>query len=272
MNKAGRRVFSDPIAASRLRSTSGDTRTRSVSSYASLRLEDTKVGATQPCPQPFAAQRSRSAMSGMATPALTTDSTSSGSGSGSDCDSGPPGSDDDVASDIVYEKPMKWARHQVPSKYSTCDDPMVEFLKSHPLLLPPKTSKETIDKCRQSKGNSQMQSKSTACLRTNRPALSVRGSLGPHVTGSSRKGPEATDLLRSCAGLLNTAHLTPKTHKLSNGNVTVLPSKALLVDFREGERRKGRKGDQVFVVNPDGKMVKSKLVCSWVVFVETPSR
>ena len=58
---------------------------------------------------------------------------------------------------------------------------------------------------------------------------------------------------------LNTSYLAPKTHKLTNGSVTVLPSKSLLVDLREGERRKGRKGDEVLVISPDGQLVSGFL-------------
>ncbi|KAF5382419.1 hypothetical protein D9615_002978 [Tricholomella constricta] len=36
------------------------------------------------------------------------------------------------------------------------------------------------------------------------------------------------------------------------GQVTILPSHSVLVDFRESQRRKGFKGNEVFVVNPDG--------------------
>ena len=49
--------------------------------------------------------------------------------------------------------------------------------------------------------------------------------------------------------------LKPQTHKVSRGQLVVLPSKALLVDFREGERRKGREGKQVLMVNSDGDVV-----------------
>ncbi|CAL1713208.1 unnamed protein product [Somion occarium] len=54
---------------------------------------------------------------------------------------------------------------------------------------------------------------------------------------------------------LNTLCLIPQTHKLAQGQITVLPSLALLVDFREGERRKGRKGVEVLVISPDGDKI-----------------
>ncbi len=57
----------------------------------------------------------------------------------------------------------------------------------------------------------------------------------------------------------STSLLSPKTHKLAHGQLVVLPSRSVLVDFREGERRKGRKGDEVMVVSPIGDQVKSHL-------------
>lgn len=54
---------------------------------------------------------------------------------------------------------------------------------------------------------------------------------------------------------LNMSPLRPQTQKTVHGQVTILPSLSLLVDFREGERRKGRRGDEVFVVDPDGSTV-----------------
>lgn len=56
---------------------------------------------------------------------------------------------------------------------------------------------------------------------------------------------------------VNTTYLVPKTHKLAGGSVTVLPSRSLLVDLREGERRKGRRGDAVLVVGADGATVRA---------------
>jgi hypothetical protein len=56
---------------------------------------------------------------------------------------------------------------------------------------------------------------------------------------------------------LSTSLLSPKTHKLAHGQLVILPSRSVLVDFREGERKKGRKGDEVMVVSPIGDQVKS---------------
>lgn len=82
----------------------------------------------------------------------------------------------------------------------------------------------------------------------------------PPPTESQLATPRSLD---KCAGpaptsvpRLNTAYLVPYTHKIGSGNVTVLPSLSLLVDLREGERRKGWKGNEVLVISPDGTDVK----------------
>ncbi|TRM63926.1 kinase-like domain-containing protein [Schizophyllum amplum] len=55
----------------------------------------------------------------------------------------------------------------------------------------------------------------------------------------------------------STTHLmAPKSHKALHGHVTVLPSRSLLVDFREAERRRNLKGNTVLLVSPDGLDVK----------------
>jgi hypothetical protein len=54
---------------------------------------------------------------------------------------------------------------------------------------------------------------------------------------------------------LSTSLLPAKTHKLAGGQLAILPSRSVLVDFREGERRKGRKGDEVMVVSANGDQV-----------------
>lgn len=56
---------------------------------------------------------------------------------------------------------------------------------------------------------------------------------------------------------LSTSLLPPKTHKLASGQLAILPSRSVLVDFREGERRTGKKGDEVLVVSPNGNQVKA---------------
>ncbi|KAF7346227.1 Protein kinase domain-containing protein [Mycena sanguinolenta] len=58
--------------------------------------------------------------------------------------------------------------------------------------------------------------------------------------GTTRPQPFTTDLL------------TPDLHKTVHGQITVLPSHALLVDLREGERRRRQKGAEVLVVSSQG--------------------
>ncbi|KAL1748031.1 hypothetical protein HDZ31DRAFT_60728 [Schizophyllum fasciatum] len=55
---------------------------------------------------------------------------------------------------------------------------------------------------------------------------------------------------------LTTLLMAPKSHKALHGQVTVLPSRSLLVDFREAERRRGAKGTTVLEVSPDGERIK----------------
>lgn len=55
--------------------------------------------------------------------------------------------------------------------------------------------------------------------------------------------------------IFSTANLGAKTHKVTQGQVVVLPSKSLLIDFREGERRKGRKGAEVLLISSEGQTV-----------------
>lgn len=58
---------------------------------------------------------------------------------------------------------------------------------------------------------------------------------------------------------LSTRLLKPQTYKVSCGQLVVLPSGGLLVDFREGERRKGRSGKEVLVTSADGYNVRTPL-------------
>jgi hypothetical protein len=52
-----------------------------------------------------------------------------------------------------------------------------------------------------------------------------------------------------------TFFLPPQTHRVTRGQLVVLPSRTLLVDFREGERRQGRQGVEVLTISPDGEEV-----------------
>lgn len=54
---------------------------------------------------------------------------------------------------------------------------------------------------------------------------------------------------------LTTYPLMPHTHKMTHGHIVILPSRSLMVDLREGERRKGRRGNEVLVIDPSGEPV-----------------
>ncbi|KAJ6512221.1 kinase-like domain-containing protein [Mycena vitilis] len=53
-----------------------------------------------------------------------------------------------------------------------------------------------------------------------------------------------------------TGLLSPEMHKTVHGQITVLPSHALLVDLREGERRRGQKGVEVLVIDSHGTQIE----------------
>lgn len=72
-----------------------------------------------------------------------------------------------------------------------------------------------------------------------------------HATGSQPGLPIGT----SRPLHFNTSLLNPKTHKSANGQITILPSRSLLIDFRENERRRGSKGDDVLLIDSTGTMV-----------------
>ncbi|KAJ7044059.1 hypothetical protein C8F04DRAFT_688068 [Mycena alexandri] len=53
-----------------------------------------------------------------------------------------------------------------------------------------------------------------------------------------------------------TALLSQETHKTVHGPISVLPSHSLLVDLREGERRRGQKGTEVLVIDSQGTKIE----------------
>jgi polo-like kinase 4 len=59
----------------------------------------------------------------------------------------------------------------------------------------------------------------------------------------------------------NILGLNSQTHKTAYGQVAILPSRALLVDFRESQRRKGFKGDEVILIGSDGSKVRAYNLC-----------
>ncbi|ESK94020.1 serine threonine protein kinase [Moniliophthora roreri MCA 2997] len=75
------------------------------------------------------------------------------------------------------------------------------------------------------------------------------------------KAPDDTDLDALPIGTsrpsaFSATSLPPRAHKTVNGNIIILSSRSLLVDFREGERRRGQKGSEVLLVNPAGDTVE----------------
>ncbi|KZT73741.1 hypothetical protein DAEQUDRAFT_807948 [Daedalea quercina L-15889] len=57
-------------------------------------------------------------------------------------------------------------------------------------------------------------------------------------------------------GMISTAYLSPQTHKVAHGQLVILPSKSLLVDFREGDRRRGKRGNEVLLISPGGATIQ----------------
>ncbi|KZV97414.1 kinase-like protein [Exidia glandulosa HHB12029] len=49
--------------------------------------------------------------------------------------------------------------------------------------------------------------------------------------------------------------LPPQVHKTGQGSLTIQPSRALLVDLREGARRNKKKGDEVLLISPTGNKI-----------------
>ncbi|KAJ7780585.1 kinase-like domain-containing protein [Mycena maculata] len=78
------------------------------------------------------------------------------------------------------------------------------------------------------------------------PHISIdqAGSLPPIPVGTTRPLP------------FTTALLSPDVHKTVHGQISVLPSSSLLVDLRGGERRRGQKGVEVLLINPQGTQIE----------------
>ncbi|EIN12748.1 hypothetical protein PUNSTDRAFT_124455 [Punctularia strigosozonata HHB-11173 SS5] len=53
-----------------------------------------------------------------------------------------------------------------------------------------------------------------------------------------------------------TEHLKPQTYNVVYGQLQVLSSRSVMIDFRERERKRGNRGDEVLVVAPSGIVVK----------------
>jgi hypothetical protein len=54
---------------------------------------------------------------------------------------------------------------------------------------------------------------------------------------------------------MTTSPLKPQTHRVSHGKLSIRANHDLLIDFREGERRRGKRGDSVLVMSADGSTV-----------------
>ena len=80
-----------------------------------------------------------------------------------------------------------------------------------------------------------------------------------HYDAPNLKPPLSSYSAPSTREPLSTSLLPPKTHKLACGQLAILPSRSVLIDLREGERRKGRKGEEVMVVSPNGDQVSCSL-------------
>ncbi|KAJ7645417.1 kinase-like domain-containing protein [Mycena polygramma] len=106
-----------------------------------------------------------------------------------------------------------------------------------PSVSPPKTSLQTAHP-----QNSQGRKLDQECRvpLDNPPADSPP----PIPVGTTRPSP------------FTTALLSPEMHKTVHGQITVLPSHSLLVDLREGERRRGQKGVEVLVIDSHGTQIE----------------
>lgn len=242
MPMAGRRVLSDPATQSRF--TSATLRTRSISSYSSLRQEDSQFKANRIDAKPVVddlvtGSGASAGRSGAATPALTADSDCC---SGSGCSSSGAGDISDTDSVGPLTTTRRWTYKNRKAR--------AKSIAGHPLLLPSKAMQDKVS------AKKNYPSVLLDIRTTEEPALV---DVHPDRANVERSKDANGDAKPTIDGLtpLNTAYLVPRTHKLTHGNVTILPSKCLLVDFRESERRKGRKGDEVLLISPDGLLVSS---------------
>lgn len=234
---------------------------RSVSCYSTLRQEDAQVKVSWAGARPLE-DRSRSgaafAISGLTTPTLTTDSALSDPDS--DCSKSASSLHDYCGTtDVDYARSSDSRARYGSSGLNALSKPHFTSLASHPLLLPPKAkSREGFvenDICEKTGGSKHGHLKDW----NPKPASSECEFLRPHDPMNAVRPAEDTLPPSTISIPLNTTCLISKTHKLTNGNMTVLPSRSLLVDFREGERRKGRKGNQVLVISSDGQTVRHML-------------
>ncbi|KAH8104543.1 hypothetical protein BXZ70DRAFT_594195 [Cristinia sonorae] len=101
----------------------------------------------------------------------------------------------------------------------------------------------------------------TLSLKPQGPQNSDLGDLVPGVSLQQLHGRAACHTITTTAGTdhriaMNTSYLAVHTYKVAKGQLTILPSMSLLIDFREGERRSGRKGSEILRVDPEGRWIE----------------
>jgi polo-like kinase 4 len=95
--------------------------------------------------------------------------------------------------------------------------------------------------------------------------LQEKGISTANAASSNEKCPFAV-FRTSAPTCLNIAPLLPQTHKVAHGQLIIMPSRNLLVDLREGERRAGGKGTSLLIISPDGQQVSGCPLTSKVLF------
>ncbi|KAI0630156.1 kinase-like domain-containing protein [Trametes polyzona] len=200
--------------------------------------------AAHPCP----ASQQRAHGSQTQTSALTCDSGVPGVSSGN---TGPvllTTKVEDVSQSIIGSEPLRHSpRSQLRRVLSDSADVFgsrraVSLPAGRPRLLSRRTDGPTTHRAL---------SQATSATVVSHPRSPKRVSVSQKAATARSSGVEDSNLFS-----LSTHRLKPQTHKVSRGQLVVLPSRALLVDFREGERRKGGKGREVIVVSADGHTIQ----------------
>lgn len=101
-------------------------------------------------------------------------------------------------------------------------------------------------------------SNSNPTNRIDRPSKESDKKASPLVPFESKRPALPITVQRSIVSSrisLNAGALPPQVFRTPHGMIMIQPSKAIIVDLREGERMKGRDGGVVLVVQPDGNKV-----------------
>ena len=69
------------------------------------------------------------------------------------------------------------------------------------------------------------------------------------------EGPDKPPIGTTRPTQFNTSSIKCQSHKTTYGQVTILPSHSVLVDFRESQRRRGLVGDEILLIDWDGSKV-----------------